>query len=71
MQSNADVSMLVDEYHTLVYEARRAEHADGIRQRLMDLLILLDLAEQYGTFALRNALALSIALGIEDGSLGY
>jgi hypothetical protein len=32
--------------------------------------ILLDLARQYGSFILKNALALSIALGIEDGELG-
>ncbi len=32
--------------------------------------ILLTLARQYGSFVLNNALALSIALGIEDGELG-
>ena len=28
------------------------------------------LAKQYGSFVLRNALALALALGIEDGELG-
>jgi hypothetical protein len=29
------------------------------------------LARDYGAFVLRNALALSLSLGIEDGDLGY
>jgi len=29
------------------------------------------LARDYGVFVLRNALALAISLGIEDGELGY
>lgn len=29
------------------------------------------LARNYGAFVLRNALALSVSLGIEDGELGY
>lgn len=29
------------------------------------------LAREYGAFVLRNALALAISLGIEDGELGY
>lgn len=32
---------------------------------------LLDLAVNYGSFMLRNALALSLALEIEDGELGF
>jgi len=32
---------------------------------------LLDLAINYGSFMLRNALALSLALQIEDGELGF
>jgi hypothetical protein len=32
---------------------------------------LLDLATVYGSFMLRNALALSLALQIEDGELGF
>ena len=31
---------------------------------------LVQLAREYGVFMLRNALALAIALGIEDGDLG-
>jgi hypothetical protein len=29
------------------------------------------LAREYGAFVLRNALALAISLGIEDGEIGY
>jgi hypothetical protein len=29
------------------------------------------LARNYGAFVLRNALALAVSLGIEDGDLGY
>ena len=29
------------------------------------------LAREYGAFVLRNALALALSLGIEDGELGY
>ncbi len=32
---------------------------------------IIDLANNYGSFMLKNALALSIALGREDGELGY
>lgn len=32
--------------------------------------VILMLAQQYGTFVLRNALALADALGIEDGKSG-
>lgn len=32
---------------------------------------LLNLARRYGSFMLKNALALSIALQIEDGELGF
>ncbi|MGD0077838.1 MAG: hypothetical protein ABSB91_04320 [Sedimentisphaerales bacterium] len=29
------------------------------------------LAREYGAFVLRNALALAVSLGVEDGELGY
>ena len=32
---------------------------------------LLQLAREYGAFMLRNALAISLALDIEDGELGF
>jgi len=32
---------------------------------------LLQLANDYGSFMLRNALALSLALNVEDGELGF
>jgi hypothetical protein len=47
---------------TLIHEAdwtpKAAEH-------------LLQLATEYGSFMLRNALAISLALEIEDGKLGF
>ena len=32
---------------------------------------LVQLARNYGSFMLRNALAISLALGIEDGDMGF
>ena len=75
MNTPQDVSNLVEEYRdlfegadadsledTLTWEAEwtpeAAEH-------------LLQLATAYGSFMLRNALAISLALDIEDGEFGF
>ena len=72
---------LFDEYETLVLESRSNDGAVD-RERLRGALIvtaewtpagaehLLTLATDYGSFVLRSALALAVALGIEDGELG-
>lgn len=80
-----NVATLADEYVTLVQETstkgpRRAQ-ADmaSVRSGLIKMGewtpeaadALIGLAQDYGAFMLRNALALAVALNIEDGSLGY
>jgi len=69
----SDVGALVDEYHTLVDESRQIDGKVDL-QRLRGALVadgawtldgadrLLDLATDYGSFMLRNALALAVAL---------
>jgi len=78
MNTPKNVTGLVDEYRTL-FEGL----ADKGRDSLEDALTheadwtpaaashLLDLARAYGSFMLRNALAISLALGTEDGELGF
>jgi len=77
---------ILDEYQTLLGPFARKPHAEmGETEwgRLRDVLsdeaewtldaaeALLSLARQYGNFMLRNALALAVVLGIEDGELGF
>ncbi len=73
-----DVSGLVEEYRSLFDEV-----GDDALDSLEGTLIheadwtpeaaehLLQLAREYGSFMLRNALAISLALEIEDGKLGF
>ena len=73
-----DVSALVEEYRTLFEDS-----SGGLSDFLEDTMIrqaewspqaashLLQLARVYGSFMLRNALAISLALEIEDGELGF
>ncbi len=78
MNASHDVSSLVEEYRclfgevgydtldlleeTLIHEAEWT--AEGAEH-------LLYLATAYGSFMLRNALAIALALDIEDGELGF
>lgn len=80
-----EINGLTKEYHSLLKQSktRMQERAKFIDNEIKELLIsegdwspsaaehLLDLATRYGSFMLRNALALSIALKIEDGELGF
>jgi hypothetical protein len=77
--SNAEnVAGLVEEYRTLFEEADSASF-DSLEDTLVRAAEwtpeaaahLLRLATQYGSFMLRNALAISLALDIEDGELGF
>lgn len=85
-QVGSDVSGFVCEYAALIRERREADHGRPNRcaaHMLQEALVqqaewtpeaaahLVDLARRYGTFMLRNALAVALALGIEDGELGY
>ena len=78
-----EINELTKEYHSLLKQSKNREQAKFIGGEIKELLIskgdwspsaaehLLDLATRYGSFMLRNALALSIALKIEDGELGF
>jgi hypothetical protein len=72
-----DVSSLTQEYKSMI------EDCHGLDRELLKVRLIRDadwtyggaeelvyLAERYGSFVLRNALALSLALGIEDGNAG-
>jgi len=76
--TEAQVDTLVCEYESLVQKAAE----DVSDERLVALLVAehdwtpegastaVELARKYGTFILRNALALAFALQIDDGSCG-
>ena len=78
MQRPGDVTSLVEEYRVLLgcTQCVASESEDRIlscegdwsEEAASDLLRL---ARKYGSFMLRNALAISVALEIEDGELGY
>jgi hypothetical protein len=78
MKSQENIDSLVDEYCSL-FAGKKADSTEFFE----DLLVregdwsqraashLLQLVDNYGSFVLRNALAISLALGIEDGDLGF
>jgi hypothetical protein len=78
MQKPGDVTSLVEEYRILLVDTQCVPsesqerilscEADWSPQAASDLLRL---ARKYGSFMLRNALAISVALEIKDGELGY
>ena len=75
MNKTEDLSSLVEEYQVLL---ERTDSEDSFRNALIGesewspqaATHLLQLAKDYGSFVLRNALATSLALEIEDGELG-
>jgi hypothetical protein len=81
MSTNPDVRQLLDEYQTLVHESRSMD-GELDWEKLQGALsatgewttigakYLVDLVADYGAFVLRNAFALAVAAGIEDGDLG-
>jgi hypothetical protein len=78
VQAQADVSGLIDEYRAL-FDSLDCGKTESLEQRLTNdaewtplaAEHLVQLAKGYGSFMLRNALAISLTLGIEDGSLGF
>lgn len=78
MNRAEDVTGLVDEYRTL-FEGLAGKGRHSLENALTDeadwtpeaASHLLDLARAYGSFMLRNALAISLALNVEDGELGF
>ena len=85
MDTPENVKALVEEYRVLLKEAVHASSArfEYKTDEVEDVLIrdcewspsaaehLMLLVNDYGSFMLRNALALSLVLGIEDGELGF
>ena len=82
MSSKAvDVTLLVDEYKTLISELPTPDQPDFelLKLRLVKWSdwtdsgadTLIQITRDYGQFMLRNALALAVAMGIEDGGQGY
>ncbi len=84
MTAPENVELLVEEYRSLLHEALEEKsdfsgNDDHIRNMLerdgdwtpQAAEHLLAMANNYGSFMLRNALALSLVLGIEDGELGF
>lgn len=78
MNTPQDVSKLVEEYRDL-FDDVSSDAPDSLEEALMRgaewtpeaAEHLLQLATAYGSFMLRNALAISLALDIEDGELGF
>jgi hypothetical protein len=78
MSTPQDVTKLVEEYRDL-FEGADADAPDSLEDALMHgaewtpeaAAHLVRLATAYGSFILRNALAISLALNIEDGELGF
>lgn len=85
MNSNNDINVLIEEYRALLKQSLN-NTAEPSKNRIEDFkkqLVsegewshrasehLLNLAINYGSFMLRNALALSLALQIEDGEFGF
>jgi hypothetical protein len=78
MNKQENVKTLVEEYRILVENSNNKSY-----ESLMNALVqngdwsqqaaihLLQLARGYGSFMLRNALALSLAMNMEDGELGF
>jgi hypothetical protein len=78
MYAPHDVSHLVEEYRDL-FEDLGSDGPDSLEEALIyeaewtaeAAEHLLHLATEYGSFMLRNALAIALALDIEDGELGF
>ena len=78
---NLDLDPLWDEYRTLVQESKGTD-GEIEWERLRGALTvtgewsavgaqqLVDLVRSHGGFVLRNATALAVAAGVEDGELG-
>ena len=84
MREGEYVDSLIDEYETILAERLRKNTIDKYDESeiLNELSVsadwsmsaareILRLAEEYGAFMLRNALAIAVVLGKEDGSAGF
>ena len=85
MNTYSDIDGLIKEYRVLLKApaSKMSGPSNLAAIKIKELLVskgewspkasehLLDLATAYGSFMLRNALALSLALQMEDGELGF
>lgn len=85
MTTPENVGPLVEEYRSLLQDSVKKEtgYSRDDVEKIRRLLVhegewtslaaehLVAMANNYGSFMLRNALALSLALAIEDGELGF
>lgn len=85
MQQGAHLESLISEYEGLLLQAAQSESTEaevnlellvGVLRKSADWTeqgadMIVRLATAYGAFMLRNALALSVALGMEDGESGF
>jgi len=77
------VHLLVEEYQALLQPVRRLGNRDVEWENIEQILHrdadwteqgaieVSRLARDYGSFMLRNALAIALALGVEDGEQGF
>ncbi|MBE0534880.1 MAG: hypothetical protein IH624_04360 [Phycisphaerae bacterium] len=78
VQEEAALGGLVEEYRSVLGEQGRAGVWEDVEEQLSaqcgwtaeGSAAVARLARDYGAFVLRNALALAVALEIEDGALG-
>jgi hypothetical protein len=78
MSDPENVAAIVEEYRA-IFENENGDHSGSLERRLHESgewtatasLHLISLAENYGSFMLQNALAISLALDIEDGEFGF
>jgi hypothetical protein len=78
MNTAGNVTGLVEEYRVL-FEGVEGDASDSLEAALTHgaewtpeaAAHLLQLARAYGSFMLRNALAVSLALDVDDGELGF
>ena len=78
MYTESNVEMLVDEYESILSGLSIDENETELSHKLRvecdwtekGANAVVNLAKMYGSFVLRNALAVAIALDIEDGSIG-
>lgn len=76
MNMKENIGSLVEEYHVILENNNSVESLEEALIREGDWSAqaathLLKLAKLYGSFMLRNALAISLVLEVEDGELGF
>ncbi len=76
MNTPEDVGSLVEEYRIILENTDSLDSLEGALVREGDwsgqaATHLLTLAKLYGSFMLRNALAISLVLEVEDGELAF